>query len=227
MERPEILYEDNHLIVVNKPGGVLIQGDKTRDVTLPDMVREYLRVTYDKPGNIYLGVVHRLDRPVSGVALFGKTSKATKRMNEAFHKNEVEKRYLAIVENEPPLEEDVLVGYMVKDSLKNKSKLIDNRVPKGKYAELRYRWIGNSDRYYLLEVFPVTGRHHQIRVMLSHIGCPIKGDLKYGAKRSNPDGNICLHARSLKFTHPVRKELQVVTAPFPDDPIWKAFDGLA
>lgn len=226
MDQPEILYEDNHLIVVNKPAGVLVQGDQTGDVTLPDIVKEYLRVTYNKPGNVYLGVVHRLDRPVSGVVLMGKTSKATSRLSDAFRKKALEKTYWAIVEREPPMQEDFITGYLVKNKDQNKSFLHDRQVPGGKYSELHYRWVGSHEHYHLLEVKPVTGRHHQIRVMLSHIGCPIKGDLKYGSRQANEDGNICLHAHSLQFDHPVRKDPYLIKAPVPAIASWNDFSGL-
>ena len=219
----DVLYEDNHLLVVNKPNGVLVQGDHTGRDTLLEQARQYTKEKYNKPGNVFLGVVHRLDRPVSGVVLLGRTTKATVRLNEAFRSKKLKKTYLAIVETEPPLQEDILTGYMSKVESKNKS-YFSKDPQNGKHSELHYRWIGSSGQYHLLEVHPVTGRHHQIRVMLSSIGCPIKGDIKYGAKHVNKDGNICLHARSLKFTHPVRKEPYCIVAPTPDQKIWKDFE---
>jgi len=222
MHTPEVLYEDNHIIAVNKPAGMLIQGDKTGDSTLPDAVKEYLRVKYHKPGNIFLGVVHRLDRPVSGVVLFARTSKATSRMNEAFRSKKIEKTYMAIVEGEPPLQEDFITGYLSKVEGKNRSFLSQEK-GKGKYSELHYRWIGSCEGYSLLEVKPITGRHHQIRVMLSSIGCAIKGDLKYGAAKPNSEGNICLHAHSIKFVHPVKKEPYIIDAPYPKNQDWAEF----
>jgi len=225
MKSPEILYEDNHIIAVNKPAGMLIQGDKTGDTTLPDIVKEYLRVKYNKPGNIFLGVVHRLDRPVSGVVLFARTSKATSRLNEAFRSQKVNKTYLAIVQKEPPFHEDLISGYLSKDQTKNKSYLSQNK-QKGKYSELSYKWLGSYEKHSLLEVSPFTGRHHQIRVMLNSIGCTIKGDLKYGAAKPNSDGNICLHASAVKFIHPVKKEPYVIEAPLPKTSEWNEFKGL-
>lgn len=219
----EILYEDNHLIAVNKPAGILVQGDVTRDETLPEMVKAYLKEKYDKPGKVFLGVTHRIDRPVSGVVLFGRTTKATRRVNEAFRKREVQKTYLAIVENPPPKQQDTLKAYLVKNRKLNKSFTTEpgkREYRKAKPSELFYRWIGSSDNYHLLEIRPVTGRHHQIRVMLSSIGCIIKGDLKYGAKRSNADGCISLHSRKLELVHPVRNEAMVLVAGLPDSDIW-------
>jgi 23S rRNA pseudouridine1911/1915/1917 synthase len=223
----EILYEDNHIIAVNKPGGMLVQSDETGDSIIPDLVKGYIGEKYNKPGNVFLGIVHRLDRPVSGVVLFGRTSKATRRLNEAFRQAKVEKTYLAIVEHAPPKQSDDLVAHLVKNARVNKSFVAEKdskHFSRAKRSELSYRWVAASDNYHLLEVKPKTGRHHQIRVMLNAIGCTIKGDLKYGARRSNPSGSISLHARSIRFTHPVKKEATTITAPFPVDDIWDVFE---
>ncbi|OUN80967.1 RNA pseudouridine synthase [Bacteroides sp. An51A] len=221
-----VVYEDNHLIIVNKTASEIVQGDKTGDVPLSETVKQYLKEKYAKPGNVFLGVTHRLDRPVSGLVVFAKTSKALARLNEMFRKGEVQKTYWAVVKTCPQVEEGELVHYLVRNEKQNKSYAYDKEVNGSKKAVLHYRLIGHSENYYLLEVDLKTGRHHQIRCQLAKIGCPIKGDLKYGFPRSNPDGSICLHARKVCFVHPVSKEQIVVTAPVPDGNLWKAFQGL-
>lgn len=218
-----VLYEDNHIIIVNKRSSEIVQGDKTGDVTLADTVKEYIREKYQKPGNVFLGVVHRLDRPVSGVVAFAKTGKALARLNEMFRVKDVKKTYWAIVGNAPQQTDGELVHWLVRNEKQNKSYAYDREVPHSKKAVLRYRIIGRSDRYYLLEVDLMTGRHHQIRCQLAKMGCPIKGDLKYGAPRSNPDGSICLHARSIRFVHPVSKTEIKVDAPLPEEHLWRQF----
>lgn len=221
-----VVYEDNHLIIVNKTASEIVQGDKTGDVPLSETVKQYLKEKYAKPGNVFLGVTHRLDRPVSGLVVFAKTSKALARLNEMFRKGEVKKTYWAVVKTCPQVEEGELVHYLVRNEKQNKSYAYDKEVNGSKKAVLHYRLIGHSENYYLLEVDLKTGRHHQIRCQLAKIGCPIKGDLKYGFPRSNPDGSICLHARKVCFVHPVSKEQIVVTAPVPDGNLWKTFQGL-
>ncbi len=218
-----IAYEDNHIIVVNKLPGELVQGDKTGDETLAEKVKSYIKVKYNKPGNVFLGVVHRLDRPVSGLVIYAKTSKALTRLNKMIKEGGIRKTYLAVVEQMPPKEEDVLVNLLKKNEKQNKSYVVDE-VKKGvKEAKLRYKFLGKSNNYYLLEVELFTGRHHQIRVQLYNIGCVIKGDLKYGAKRSNPDGGIDLLAYKLEFVHPVKKENMTLFATLPDNKLWKYF----
>jgi 23S rRNA pseudouridine1911/1915/1917 synthase len=217
----EVIYEDNHLIAVNKPSGVLVQPDKSGDAALEDLIKEYIKDKYQKPGDVFIGVCHRIDRPVSGVVLFAKTSKALVRINEMFRKREIQKTYWAVVENSPEEKEGRLTHWLLKDEKKKLSKAHNHEVKYALKSELDYKWIANSDRYFLLEILPHTGRHHQIRAQLSKIGCSIKGDVKYGAKRSNPDGSICLHARFLKFTHPTSKEEVSVVAPVPTDRLWQ------
>ena len=220
----EVLHEDNHILVVNKASGELVQGDKTGDTPLPEKVKLYLKEKYNKPGNVYLGVVHRLDRPTSGVVLFAKTSKALPRLNKLFHDDQVEKKYWAIVKNKPKEIAGRLVHYLVRNPKQNKSYAHDEEQRNGKKAVLEYRVIAHSTHYHLLEINLLTGRHHQIRSQLSKIGCPIKGDLKYGFPRSNPDGSISLHARYLSLIHPVSKESLEVTAPVPSSDIWDSFE---
>lgn len=220
----EVLYEDNHLIAVNKKSGDLVQGDQTGDKPLVEVVRDWLRKKYNKPGNVFTGVVHRIDRPVSGVVLFAKTSKALSRLNELFKSKQVTKTYLAAVCERPEKVEATLKGFLIKDSQKNKSRSIRGKnIGNAKESVLTYRYVASSDKYHLLQVRPQTGRHHQIRVQLSEMGCPIKGDVKYGAPRTNKDGSIHLHARSLEIIHPVRKEPLKLEAPVPEDPVWNAF----
>lgn len=220
----EILYEDNHIIIVNKSPREIVQGDKTGDKPLVDMVKDYLKEKYHKPGNVFCGVVHRLDRPTSGIVVFAKTSKALARLNEMFKKGEVDKTYWAIVKDLPPQDEGTLVHFLIKNQKNNKSVAYNTEKPRSKKAVLHYKLVGRSQRYYLLEVKLETGRHHQIRCQLAKIGLPIRGDLKYGAQRSNPDGSISLHARNISFVHPVSKKMIDITAPVPDDPLWKAFE---
>ena len=219
-----VVYEDNHIIIVNKTASEIVQGDKTGDTPLSETVKQYLKEKYSKPGNVFIGVAHRLDRPVSGLVVFAKTSKALSRLNEMFKNSEVKKTYWAVVKNLPREEEGELVNYLVRNEKQNKSYAYDKEVPGSKKAILHYRLIGRSQNYYLLEIDLKTGRHHQIRCQLAKMGCPIKGDLKYGAQRSNPDGSICLHARMVKFMHPVSKELIELTAPVPAGNLWNGFD---
>jgi len=236
----KVLYEDNHLIIVNKESGEIVQGDKTGDTPLSETVKAYLKEKYQKPGAVFLGVVHRLDRPVSGVVVFARTSKALTRLNKMFQQGEVHKTYWAIIQPPPsPLQLEGGLGahespppvgggwgeaihWLTRNEQQNKSYAYDHEVPHSKKAILRYRSIAQGDRYNLVEVQLLTGRHHQIRCQLSAMGCPIKGDLKYGARRSNPDGSISLHARRVEFIHPVSKEPICVEAPVPEDPLWEA-----
>ena len=219
-----VVYEDNHIIVVNKTASEIVQADKTGDTPLSETVKQYLKEKYQKPGNVFLGVTHRLDRPVSGLVIFAKTSKALTRLNEMFRAGEVKKTYWAVVKNAPKESEGELVHFLVRNEKQNKSYAYDKEVPNSKKAVLDYRLIGRSDNYYLLEVDLKTGRHHQIRCQLAKMGCPINGDLKYGSPRSNPDGSICLHARRVRFVHPVSKELIELKAPLPEGNLWKGFE---
>ena len=219
----EVVYEDNHIIVVNKTASEIVQGDKTGDVPLSDMVKQYLKEKYQKPGNVFVGVTHRLDRPVSGLVIFAKTSKALSRLNEMFKNSEIKKTYWAIVKECPKQEEAELTHYLVRNEKQNKSYAYAEEVKNSKKAVLHYKLIARSDNYYLLEVDLKTGRHHQIRCQLAKMGSPIKGDLKYGAPRSNPDGSMCLHARSVKFIHPVSKEWIELEAPVPEGNLWNGF----
>ena len=221
--KSRILFEDNHLIIINKLPGELVQGDETGDVTLADKVKEYLKVTYNKPGNVYLGIPHRLDRPTSGIVVYTKTEKALIRLNEAFKGSSVKKTYWAVVDNMPKKSESTLIHYIVRNSANNKSVAYPKESKGSKLAKLDYKLIGKSDKYYLLEIALHTGRHHQIRAQLAAIGLHIKGDLKYGFPRSNPDGGIHLHARKIVFTHPVKKEELTIIAPPPHDTVWDYF----
>ena len=223
----QVVYEDNHIIIVSKRSGEIVQGDKTGDEPLSETVKQYIKAKYHKPGNVFLGVVHRLDRPVSGLVVFAKTSKALSRLNNMFRDGEVHKTYWAIVKNKPRLEEAELVNWIVRNEKQNKSYAYDTERPNAKKAVLHYKVIARSDRYYLLEVDLKTGRHHQIRCQLAHMGCPIKGDLKYGFDRSNRDGGISLHARSAALIHPVSKQSLCIEAPVPNDPLWKALAAAA
>ncbi len=216
----KVLYEDNHIIVVNKDSGEIVQGDKTGDTPLSETVKEYIKVKYNKPGNVFLGVVHRLDRPVSGVVVFARTSKALSRLNEMFRKGDVHKTYLALTAGRPPKTMDTLTGWLVRNEKQNKSYCYDHEVPGSKKAVLCYKEAGHTDNYTLLEVELKTGRHHQIRCQLASIGCPIKGDLKYGARRSNPDGSISLVSANITFVHPVSKQPMSFDAILPDEPLW-------
>ena len=233
----EVIYEDNHIIIVNKQSGEIVQGDKTGNRPLSDIVKDYIKVKYQKPGEVFLGVVHRLDRPVSGLVVFARTSKALTRLNKMFAESEVHKTYWAIVRSEElrvKSEEfaaaiqgwQTLTHWLVRNEKQNKSYAYDHEKPNAKKAILKYRAIAHSDNYTLLEVNLMTGRHHQIRCQLAEMGCPIKGDLKYGAPRSNPDGSISLMSRRVDFIHPVSKERITVEAPLPDDPLWQALGRL-
>ena len=217
-----VVYEDNHIIIVNKTASEIVQGDKTGDIPLSETVKQYLKEKYNKPGNVFIGVTHRLDRPVSGLVVLAKTGKALARLNEMFRTGQVKKTYWAIVKNLPPAEEDTLTHYLVRNEKQNKSYAYDREKPGSKLAILHYRLLSRSDNYCLLEVDLKTGRHHQIRCQLAKIGCPIKGDLKYGFPRSNPDGSVSLHARRVSFEHPVSHKLIEVEAPVPEDNLWKA-----
>lgn len=221
-----VVYEDNHIIVVNKTSSEIVQGDKTGDIPLSETVKQYLKEKYQKPGNVFVGVAHRLDRPVSGLVVFAKTSKALSRLNEMFKNSEVKKTYWAIVKECPRELEGELVHYLVRNEKQNKSYAYDKEVPDSKKAILHYRLIARSQNYNLLEVDLKTGRHHQIRCQLAKMGCPIKGDLKYGFARSNPDGSICLHARRISFIHPVSKEQIDLEAPLPPGSLWNGFSFL-
>lgn len=218
----QVVYEDNHIIIVSKSSGEIVQGDKTGDEPLSETVKQYIKVKYHKPGNVFIGVVHRLDRPVSGLVVFAKTSKALSRLNVMFRDGDVHKTYWAIVRNMPPKAEDELVHWIVRNEKQNKSYAYDHEVKGSKKAILRYKVIGHTDHYTLLEIHLLTGRHHQIRCQLAKMGCPIKGDLKYGAQRSNPDGSISLLSHKIEFVHPVSKTPIIVEAPLPDDNLWRA-----
>lgn len=218
----QVLYEDNHIIIVRKDSGEIVQGDKTGDRTLADDVKAYIKEQYAKPGAVFLGVVHRLDRPVAGLVVFARTSKALARLNDMFRNGEVRKTYWAIVKNAPNPESGTLSHWLVRNEKQNKSYASLTEKPDSKLAKLNYRTLRKSDNYALVEVELLTGRHHQIRCQLSTIGCPIKGDLKYGAPRSNPDGSISLLARSIDFTHPVSKQHIHIEAEVPSDNLWQA-----
>lgn len=219
-----VVYEDNHIIVVNKTASEIVQGDKTGDTPLSETVKEYIKNKYNKPGNVFLGVTHRLDRPVSGLVVFAKTSKALSRLNDMFRLGEVKKTYWAVVKERPKELEGELTNWLVRNEKQNKSYAYLKEVPNSKKAILRYKLIAHSENYHLLEVDLQTGRHHQIRCQLAKMGCPIKGDLKYGSPRSNPDGSICLHARRIAFVHPVSKESIEIEAPVPSGNLWNGFD---
>jgi 23S rRNA pseudouridine1911/1915/1917 synthase len=221
-ENLQILYQDNHLIAINKRPGDIVQGDKTGDAPLSEVVKAYIKQAYNKPGNVYLGVAHRLDRPTSGIVVFAKTSKALPRLNKIFADKEAKKTYWAIVKNPPEKESGTLSHWLKRNTKQNKSYAHINEVPDSKKAILEYKILKKLDRYYLLEIDLKTGRHHQIRAQLAAIGCPIKGDLKYGFDRSNPDGSIHLHARRLSFIHPVKNEPIELMAPVPEETVWLA-----
>ena len=218
----DILFEDNHIIVINKQPGDISQGDKTGDTPLSEIVKSYIKFTYNKPGKVYLGVVHRLDRPTSGVIIFAKTSKALERLNKKLRDKEIQKTYWAVVKNRPPKSSDTLIHFLKKDHQKNKSKAYEKEIKDSKKAILHYSILKQLDHYYLLEIQLETGRHHQIRTQLSHIGSPIKGDLKYGFPRSNKNASIHLHAHKIEFHHPVSKERLTIEAKPPNDPVWNA-----
>ncbi len=222
----QVLYEDNHIIIVNKRAGDIVQGDRTGDMPLSDVVKAYIKDKYNKPGNVYLGVVHRLDRPTTGIVLFAKTSKALPRLNKLFSEKKVHKTYWAIVKNAPPEKTDTLINWLKKNPKTNKSTAYKKETPGSKKAILHYDLIKSLDNYHLLEVELETGRHHQIRSQLASIGAPIKGDLKYGFDRSNKDASIHLHSRRLQFVHPVSKESIDVIASLPKDPIWGACENV-
>jgi 23S rRNA pseudouridine1911/1915/1917 synthase len=218
----QVLFEDNHIIIVNKRAGDIVQGDKTGDKPLSEVVKSYLKEKYNKEGNVYLGVVHRLDRPTTGIVVFSKTSKALPRLNKLFAEKSAKKTYWALVKNQPPKQSDTLTHWLKKNPKTNKSSTYTKEAEGSKKAILHYKTLKTLDNFYLLEIDLETGRHHQIRVQLASIGCPIKGDLKYGFDRSNKDASISLHARTLRFTHPVKKEELIITAPLPMDPLWSA-----
>ena len=217
----QVVYEDNHIIIVYKESGEIVQGDKTGDTPLAETVKAYIKEKYAKPGAVFLGVVHRLDRPVCGLVVFARTSKALSRLNDMFRKGEVHKTYWALVQNQPAFPEGTLEHWLTRNEKQNKSYAYPREVPGSKKAILKYRLIGQSERYFLLEINLLTGRHHQIRCQLSAMGCPIKGDLKYGSKRSNADGSISLLSHRIDFIHPVSKEHIVVESPLPVDNIWQ------
>ncbi len=221
-ENLQVLYEDNHIIVVNKRVGDIVQGDKTGDKPLSEIVKQYIKDKYNKPGEVFLGVVHRLDRPTTGIVMFARTSKALTRLNEIFKNRETQKTYWALVKNKPSLPEATLTHYLTRNEKSNTSKAHAKEISGSKKASLTYKVIKNLTNYTALEIDLHTGRHHQIRCQLSAIGSPIKGDLKYGADRSNPDGGICLHARKLLLTHPVTKNILEIIAPVPDDALWRS-----
>ena len=218
----QVIYEDNHLIVVNKRPGDIVQGDKTGDTALSEVVKEYIAIKYGKPGAVFLGVVHRLDRPTSGLIVFARTSKALARLNKMFAQRETKKTYWAMVKSTPDPTQGRLEHYLLRNHKQNKSYAHIKPVQEAKHAVLNYRTLAQSDHYTLLEIDLETGRHHQIRAQLSAIGCPIKGDLKYGAQRSNSDGSIHLHARALELLHPVQKEPMTFVAPVPEEPLWQS-----
>ena len=220
----EVIYEDNHILIVNKQSGEIVQGDKTGDTPLVETMKQYIKEAYAKPGNVFLGVVHRLDRPVSGLVIFARTSKALSRLGNMFRNGDVHKTYWALTKNTPEKTQGTLVHWLVRNEKQNKSYAYDREVPNSKRAELDYKVIAKSDNYTLIEVNLKTGRHHQIRCQLAKIGCPIKGDLKYGAKRSNPDGSISLCAHAVEFVHPVSKKMLRVVAPLPNEPLWQSFN---
>lgn len=221
----DVLYEDNHLIILNKRPSDIVQGDKTGDEPLSEVLKHYIGQKYNKPGEVFLGVVHRLDRPVSGALIFARTSKALTRLNNMLRDGEIHKTYWAVVKNQPPIPQDHLIQYLTRNPEKNKSFVHDKPVAGSQKAELKYRVISQSDGYYLLEIILLTGRHHQIRAQLAAMGCPVKGDLKYGFPRSNKGGFIHLHARTIEFVHPVKKENIKITAPPPDDKLWNFFSS--
>ena len=219
----QVVFEDNHIIIVNKESGEIVQGDKTGDTPLSELVKQYIKEKYQKPGEVFLGVVHRLDRPVSGLVVFARTSKALTRLNKMFAEGEVHKTYWAIVKSNRTIEEAAqLTHWLTRNEQQNKAYAYDHEVPHSKKAQLRYRVLSQGDNYDLIEVELMTGRHHQIRCQLAAIGCPIRGDLKYGARRSNPDGSISLMSRRIEFIHPVSKAQISVKAPLPHDPLWRS-----
>lgn len=223
MNQLQVLYEDNHIIAVNKRPSDIVQGDKTGDTPLSDYVKQYVKEKYNKPGDAFIGTVHRIDRPVSGIVLFARTSKALARLNQMFQTKEIQKTYWAVVKNRPIKESGKLIHYLKKNEAKNMSKAFEKEQPGALRSELDYKILCSSDNYHLLEITPHTGRHHQIRVQLASMGCPIKGDLKYGFNRSNKDASIHLHARKIEFIHPVKKEKVIIIAPPPNEVLWNEF----
>lgn len=219
----QVIYEDNHLVIVNKPAGVIVHADKTGDKTLEDFVKDYIKEKYNKPGDVFLGTVHRLDRPVSGLIIFARTSKGLERMNELFRKRDIQKTYWAITRRIPEPKKGKLTHYLVKDHDKNIVKAYDYPIEGSQKAELNYRYLGSLNKHHLIEVEPITGRPHQIRVQLASIGCPIRGDLKYGYDRPNPDGNINLHSRRVYFVHPIKNEPMLCRAALPENAFWEEF----
>lgn len=227
MDKLHIVYEDNHIIAVNKSNSEIVQGDKTGDESLSDRVKEYIKRKYNKPGDVYLGVVHRIDRPVSGIVLFARTSKAATRLSKMFLEKQIKKTYWAVVKSLPEADQGTLTHYMIKNQEKNRSKAYDSPRKNAKEAILNYKLVSSSANYHLLEIDLETGRHHQIRCQLAKIGCPIRGDLKYGAARSNKGGGISLHAKRIEFEHPVKKELIVIdVAPPKEDSLWNEFANM-
>ncbi len=218
-----VLYEDNHLVIVNKPAGTLVQGDSTGDTPIVETVRQYIRDKYKKPGNVFMGVVHRLDRPVSGVVIFARTSKSLSRMNKLFRERKVHKTYWAIVKERPPQTKGKLTSWLVKNNDKNVVSSYNHPGDSRQKAELYFKELGRLNDHFLLEVNPLTGKPHQIRVQLAEIGCPIRGDIKYGFHKANADGNINLHARRVIFEHPIKKEKLIITAPLPENDFWEQF----
>lgn len=227
MSNITVLYEDNHIIAVNKRPSDIVQGDKTGDTPLSDFVKAYVKEKYNKPGEVFIGTIHRIDRPVSGVVLFARTSKALTRMNKLFQTKEIQKTYWAAVKNAPPKTEGNLVHFLKKNESKNMSKAFDKEIDGARRSELNYKLIASSDSFHLLEIQPITGRHHQIRVQLSKMGSPIKGDVKYGFNRGNKDSSIHLHARKIEFIHPVKKEKMCIIAPPPKEALWDIFKDLS
>ncbi len=223
MKEIDILYEDNHLIIINKKCGIIVQEDKTGDNSLENDIKTYIKEKYKKPGDVFLGVTHRLDRPTSGIVIFAKTTKALIRINKMLQEKKIQKTYWAIIDKKPSKNEDTLINYIVRNELQNKSYAHDKEIPNSKKAVLSYRLLSESDHFFLLEIDLETGRHHQIRAQLAKMGCRIKGDLKYGFPRSNPDGGISLHAYKVKFIHPVKNEVIEITAPPPVDNLWSFF----
>jgi 23S rRNA pseudouridine1911/1915/1917 synthase len=226
MKAFDVIYEDNHLVIVNKKAGILVHGDRTGDKTLEEYVKEYLKEKYNKPGDVFLGTVHRLDRPVSGLVIFARTSKGLERMNEIFRKRHIQKTYWAITRRKPKEKRGRLVHWLIKNQENNTVKAFDQEVEGSQKAELDYRYIGSLNKFHLIEVEPITGRPHQIRVQLASMGCPIRGDIKYGYDRPNPDKSINLHARRVFFTHPIKKEPLLCKAPLPLNPFWEEFLSL-
>lgn len=222
----DVLYEDNHIIAVNKKPSEIVQGDKTGDEPLSEKVKNYIKEKYNKPGAVYLGVTHRIDRPTSGIVLFAKTSKALTRLNQMFQDKTIAKTYWAVVSGTPDTDKGTLINHLAKNAKQNKSYVTEGKKQGSKLAELDYELIGNGNKYSLLVIHPKTGRHHQIRAQLSHMGTPIKGDLKYGSKRSNSDGSIHLHARAIEFIHPIQKTNLRITASPPKDVLWDMFKGI-